>query len=156
MLDWATPIFQTIIRDLLSGQYGQPLLPGGVQRSRGMPPKRSPPSCLSVTRGAPEITETLRDFIASHLGRGFGVQLALPLLNLRRRKRLMFRNEDRFAGIESDRLPSLRSRPKEARPRFSSRGRFTGERASGVQVLRGRCEDRLMARTSLVNVNSQA
>jgi hypothetical protein len=46
MLDWATPIFQTIIRDLLSGQYGQPLravvfsaaaacLRGGRRRRRG-------------------------------------------------------------------------------------------------------------------------
>jgi hypothetical protein len=75
--------FPTLVNDLLSGQYGQPLRVVAFNPAEGWSRDASEEVAQELARRAAEegreISEALQWFIESHIGRSIGVQLALPL-----------------------------------------------------------------------------
>jgi hypothetical protein len=75
--------YGTVIGDLLAGQYDQPLRVVAFNPVEGWSRDASEDVALELARRVDdegrEISEALRDFIESHIGRPIGVQLALPL-----------------------------------------------------------------------------
>lgn len=73
----------TLISDLLSGQYGQVLRIVAFNPIEGWSRDASEDVARELERriaaGGNEISDGLKDFIESQLGRAIGVQLALPL-----------------------------------------------------------------------------
>jgi hypothetical protein len=73
--------YPTLIRDLLSGQYEQPLRVVAFNPIEGWSRDASEEIAFELARRVDEegreISEALREFIESHLGRPIGVQLAL-------------------------------------------------------------------------------
>ncbi|MCA1379428.1 hypothetical protein I6F34_01160 [Bradyrhizobium sp. BRP05] len=75
--------YPTLIGDLLTGQYDTPLRVVAFNPAEGWSRDASEDVALELERrvGAEgrEISDALRDFIESHIGRAIGMQLALPL-----------------------------------------------------------------------------
>ncbi|UFX42035.1 hypothetical protein HAP47_0022500 [Bradyrhizobium sp. 41S5] len=75
--------YSTLINNLLSGQYDQALRVVGFNPAEGWSRDASEDVARELERrvGAEgrEISDALKDFIESHIGRKIGVQLALPL-----------------------------------------------------------------------------
>ncbi|GAB9152927.1 hypothetical protein [Bradyrhizobium diazoefficiens] len=75
--------YSTLINDLLSGQYDQVLRVVAFNPAEGWSRDASEDVARELERrvGAEgrEISDALKDFIESHIGRKIGVQLALPL-----------------------------------------------------------------------------
>ncbi|SHH05275.1 hypothetical protein [Bradyrhizobium erythrophlei] len=80
--------YSTLITDLLTGQYEQPLRVVAFNAAEGWSRDASEDVARELERRVGgeglEISETIQDFIESHLGRKIGVQLPLPLLGLER------------------------------------------------------------------------
>ncbi len=78
--------FHTVISDLLTGQYDQPLRVVAFNPAEGWSRDASEEVAQELARRAGEegreISEALQEFIESHTGRAIGVQLALPLRGL--------------------------------------------------------------------------
>lgn len=78
--------FPTVVGDLLSGQYEQPLRVVAFNAVEGWSRDASKEVAQELERRAAaegrEISEALQEFIESHIGRAIGVQLALPLRSL--------------------------------------------------------------------------
>jgi hypothetical protein len=75
--------FTTLINDLLTGQYDQPLRVVAFNPAEGWSRDASEEIAEELARRAGEegreISEALQWFIESHIARAIGVQLALPL-----------------------------------------------------------------------------
>lgn len=75
--------YHTLISDLLTGQYDQVLRVVAFNPAEGWSRDASAEVAAELERCIAaediEITDALKDFIESHLGRKMGVQLALPL-----------------------------------------------------------------------------
>jgi hypothetical protein len=75
--------YSSLIQDLLTGQYDMPLRVVAFNPVEGWSRDASEDVALDLERrvGAEgrEISDALRDFIESQIGRPVGVQLALPL-----------------------------------------------------------------------------
>ena len=72
----------TVVNDLLSGQYDQPLRVVAFNPIEGWSRDASEEVAEELARRAAEgreISEALQGFIESHIDRPIGVQLALPL-----------------------------------------------------------------------------
>jgi hypothetical protein len=71
--------FRTLINDLLSGQYDQPLRVVAFNPTEGWSRDASKEVAeeLAHRSAEGEISEALQEFIESHIGRSIGVQLAL-------------------------------------------------------------------------------
>ena len=75
--------FHTVISDLLTGQYDQPLRVVAFNPAEGWSRDASEDIAAELERRIAaedrEVSEALKDFIESHIGRKIGVQLPLPL-----------------------------------------------------------------------------
>jgi hypothetical protein len=78
--------FLTLISDLLTGQYDQPLRVVAFNPLEGWSRDASEEVAGELARrlaeGCREISEVLREFIENHTGLAIGVQLALPFRGL--------------------------------------------------------------------------
>lgn len=75
--------FKTVVNDLLTGQYDQPLRVVVFNPVEGWSRDATEDVALELARRVDEegrdISAALREFIENHIGRPIGVQLALPL-----------------------------------------------------------------------------
>lgn len=75
--------FETVVDDLLNGQFNQPLRVVAFNAGEGWSRDASEEIAEELERQAlkrgDDIAPALQDFIDGHLGRAVGMQLALPL-----------------------------------------------------------------------------